>query len=154
MPPAKKHGQMVRAKDVYDVGYILERLPTLNYVNLKEEALDNLRRVKKDSKFMVLGDDEVNIYSLRLYTFKSKGIKCVTCGIEGQFFAKEKHINDNRYHLNLYAIDSNGDEVLMTKDHVIPKCIGGRNNLNNMQPMCKVCNENKGNEMNIKGVAT
>lgn len=40
-------------------------------------------------------------------------------------------------------IDENGKEVLMTKDHVIPKSKGGANDISNYQTMCKRCNEAK-----------
>jgi 5-methylcytosine-specific restriction endonuclease McrA len=55
--------------------------------------------------------------------------------------------NINAYHFNLYAIDDNGDEILMTKDHIIPKSKGGRNHLSNYQPMCCVCNQKKDNKI-------
>ena len=48
------------------------------------------------------------------------------------------------FHLNLYGIN-NGEEVMMTKDHIVPKSKGGSNGLKNMQTMCTVCNEIKGN---------
>lgn len=40
-------------------------------------------------------------------------------------------------------IDENGKEVLMTKDHIIPKSKGGANDISNYQTMCKRCNEAK-----------
>lgn len=47
--------------------------------------------------------------------------------------------------MNLYGYDKDGNEVLMTKDHIVPKSLGGRNCLENYQTMCCVCNCNKGN---------
>jgi hypothetical protein len=43
-------------------------------------------RVRRYHKF---DEFELKINSLRLITFKVKGIKCVQCGIEGTFFAIE-----------------------------------------------------------------
>ena len=85
--------------------------------------------------------------SQRYQTFFTKGCKCVVCGIEGKYFAKERHLQDKTYHLNLYAVDDNGDEILMTKDHIIPRSKGGIDDISNYQTMCKLCNEAKGNKL-------
>jgi hypothetical protein len=53
--------------------------------------------------------------------------------------------------MNLYAIDKNGNEILMTKDHIVPKSKGGANALYNYQPMCSHCNAEKADVM-PKGV--
>lgn len=94
-----------------------------------------------------LDGDMIKVSSWRLYNFKMNGCTCVKCGITGSFFAKEKSSekNDGSYHLNLYAIDKDGNEVLMTKDHVTPKSVGGKNRIENYQTMCVLCNEEKGN---------
>jgi 5-methylcytosine-specific restriction endonuclease McrA len=79
----------------------------------------------------------------RLLTF-IKGTACVSCGIEGVFFAKEKHEqNHPRWHLNLYAVRPGGKEIMMTSDHVWPKSKGGSGSLANRQPMCYRCNTKK-----------
>ena len=75
--------------------------------------------------------------------FKFKGTTCVYCGLEGTFFAVERHPNAMGWHLNLYAVDDIGDEVLMTKDHIVPRAKGGPNTLDNLQPMCTLCNGDK-----------
>lgn len=90
--------------------------------------------------------DMVNVKSQRLFCFKDKGIKCTCCGIEGAYFVKEKTAGvDELYHFNLYALDENGEEVLMTKDHIVPKSKGGKNHIDNYQTMCVECNERKAN---------
>jgi len=94
----------------------------------------------------------VKMDSLRYQLFKSKEVVCVKCGIEGKFFAleccKENCTQDNlSYHFNLYGIDKNGAEVLITKDHIIPKSKGGANHLANMQVMCSPCNQEKDNSL-------
>ena len=43
-------------------------------------------------------------------------------------------------------IDDNGQEVLITKDHIIPKSKGGKDKLDNYQTMCVRCNKRKGNK--------
>ena len=49
--------------------------------------------------------------------------------------------------MNLYAINEKGEEVLMTKDHIEPKSLGGKNSLNNYQTMCTICNCEKGSKI-------
>jgi len=41
------------------------------------------------------------------------------------------------YHFNLYAIDENGNEVMMTKDHILAKARGGKDKIDNFQSCCK-----------------
>jgi len=88
--------------------------------------------------------------SQRYTTFYKNGTGCVECGIEGEFFAKERHTAQETPHLNLYAIDENGEEVLMTKDHIIPESKGGANVIENYQPMCAECNQEKADSVSEK----
>lgn len=85
----------------------------------------------------------VRMNSLRYQVFKKKGVRCVSCGVIGDHFILEYHRGDNNPHFNLYT--KNG--ILMTKDHVIPKCMGGMNRLGNLQPMCVTCNTRKGDKL-------
>lgn len=101
------------------------------------------RKVRKD-----FDGDMIKMTSDRLITFKNSGTKCVDCGMEAKYFVKEKtRDKDEPYHFNLYGIDENGEEVLFTKDHIIPKSKGGANHVSNYQTMCCVCNEKKGNKL-------
>lgn len=87
----------------------------------------------------------VGFGSVRLQTFKEKGTACVNCGLQGKFFAIEATKGRDDWHLNLYAVRPDGTEVLMTRDHIKPKSLGGSNGLTNSQPMCSPCNGKKGN---------
>ena len=105
----------------------------------------SLQDVKKHPEARrMYGGFSVKLYSLRLQTFKVKGIKCVSCEIEGQYFILEEHHKQGTPHFGLYAVDQTGAEVLMTKDHIIPKSTGGKDFLENLQPMCARCNTQKG----------
>ena len=91
---------------------------------------------------------KVGLGSVRYRVYKAKGVTCVRCGIEGQFFAIERHKSQNcsKYHVNLYAIIESGLEIMMTVDHIIPKSKGGHKTVKNLQPMCSRCNSRKGNK--------
>lgn len=94
---------------------------------------------------------EVKMDSQRYEVFKKKGTKCISCGIEGKYFALErshgKANNPNKYHFNLYAKNKHGLEILLTKDHIHPVSKGGRNVLSNYQTMCEKCNSRKGDKI-------
>lgn len=116
-----------------------------------EEVRDKVKDVlfEKDKRLAKVDfdGDLIKGNSQRYQTFFTKGCKCVVCGIEGKYFVKERHLQDKSYHLNLYAVDDNGDEILMTKDHILPRSKGGIDDINNYQTMCKLCNEAKGNKL-------
>lgn len=115
---------------------------------LKPIVLQNFnynKRSKKCKSLEVVIDEET-IYALsdRYKLFFTKGYKCSCCEIEGSFWGLEKDLGSTRYHLNLYGINKVGKETLITKDHIIPKCAGGLNRIENYQTMCCNCNAKKG----------
>jgi hypothetical protein len=112
-----------------------------------DQSIIPLSRRKADNRRVIDGDS-IRMDSHRYWTFKMKGTHCVCCGIEGVFFAKEKHLeSDNRFHFNLYGLDEFGNEVLMTKDHIMPKSKGGKDHIDNYQTMCVRCNVAKGDKL-------
>ena len=89
----------------------------------------------------------VRMESLRYQVFQ-KAVVCVSCGAVGSVFRLQRNDTDknqpaNRAHFNLYALV--GDVwVLMTQDHILPRSKGGKDRLENLQPMCAPCNVRKG----------
>lgn len=118
------------------------------------------------------GGDIVKLVSQRYYLF-AENHKCVRCGLAGLYFAKERSakmvkipiegtgrhsieyrpLNGERssWHLNLYALKTlpNGElrEILMTKDHILPKAKGGLDIMSNYQTMCCICNGHKADKI-------
>jgi len=84
--------------------------------------------------------------SNRIKTFRTKGTKCVKCGVEGTVFYAERSPGQAVPHLNLYAIVE-GEEILITQDHIIPKALSGSDRVYNLQPMCMKCNVHRGAPM-------
>lgn len=96
----------------------------------------------RSGKDIIVDGFRIHPKSLRYMTFYQKGVKCVCCGKMGTHFRLCGEEKTNRRHFNLYADDG----TLITKDHIIPVSKGGRDDVENMQPMCKDCNEAKGNQ--------
>ena len=122
------------------MGYIRkEKLYTIEEVLSKRYLIP---KKKKSDDLVDFDGNLVHMSSHRYQTFAEKGVKCVTCGIEGKYFAleKEKTNAKDRYHFNLYGFDANGNEIML---HIIAKVNGGENHIDNYQPMCAKCNSGK-----------
>jgi len=130
---------------------------------------DILPRIGLNFPRIQLAGHSVKAGSHRLECLK-RSQKCVSCRRVGTLFVLEvqiqspaKGINcfiDNcqlcimnprnvtvatpRPHLNLYHIGKYNQLVLMTQDHIMPKCAGGSNEMENLQTMCRQCNARKG----------
>jgi len=142
LPYPIEHGQYIRIGK-----YTLDEV--LPFVIAPESLLKS--GVKKgSSKYIDITERDydghmVKMTSQRYQLFAVKEVKCVGCGVKGEYFGLEKIKGQegDRYHFNLYGI-KNGVEVLITKDHIIPKSKGGQNILDNYQIMCFDCNIEKG----------
>lgn len=103
--------------------------------------------IPRQKNIVVFDGDPIDMESQRYILFKMQGPVCCKCHLVGTYFAKERTIGQNatRWHFNLYGINKDGRHVLFTKDHIIPKSLGGKNHLSNYQVMCQICNNEKGN---------
>ena len=111
-----------------------------------EQVFDNMGGV------IVVAGKEVSVRSKRYKCYARNGVKCVRCGIEGSYFAAERardtvmvQVVNPKYHLNLYHKTESGGEIMLTVDHILPRSRGGMDVVENMQPMCVICNTAKGN---------
>lgn len=105
--------------------------------------------VREKKVYFQMCGTRFHLISDRYDTFFLKGLSCNYCGIEGKYFWLESNTKDKKtkewtnYHFNLYGIDSNGEEVMLTKDHIVPKSKGGKNCIDNYQCLCVKCNGEK-----------
>lgn len=86
---------------------------------------------------------QVKTAGLRLATFAYKGTTCSCCQLEASFFAVESNNNAQSFHLNLWGVDQNGNEILFTHDHTLARGLGGKDHLSNCTTMCYNCNQKK-----------
>lgn len=105
-----------------------------------EHHLNIQQTMCKNKTNIIVDGYKVHPQSLRYATFYQKGVKCACCGKEGKYFQLCGEDGSDRRHFNLYAEDG----TLMTKDHIIPKAKGGKDTVENLQPMCVKCNKEKG----------
>ena len=68
---------------------------------------------------------------------------CSSCGIKGDIFILRQDPLKN-YHLGLFHITRKLKLIQLTIDHIVPKSLGGTNNIENYQTLCYDCNQEKG----------
>lgn len=137
---AKKFSkQKYLRKETYSPSEVLDFIPDLSTLPPKTK----LKKIKRD-----YDGDAMKMVSDRYYTF-AKSLKCAFCDLVGSIMCKEKsfdkhgNIQEGGFHFNLYAIDANGEEMLMTKDHILAKSKGGLNHIDNYTTCCSKCNFQK-----------
>lgn len=134
---------------------VYERLAILHPNEVLPYVVFAARKKTKDPLLLATWEREyagykVWITSLRYQVFAAKGLRCAHCGIEGRYFALERDLGSKgRCHLNLYALNLSGEEVLLTKDHILLKSQGGADRLENLQPMCVRCNKEKADRLEV-----
>lgn len=108
-----------------------------------EEVFAHLPELHKKKRvdFQVGGKAySVKMSSDRYHLF-NKSPNCISCGLKGVKFLLEQGIEQTP-HFNLYGLE-NDQLILMTKDHTIPRSKGGKNQLDNYETMCSICNNLK-----------
>lgn len=136
----------------FEIEYVLNKyvipIEICELDNKKSKYKFKKLRLKKYTSKSEVGIDgkiyPVHINSQRYELFKSQGYTCVVCGITANVAVLTKELNGRRAHFDFYYKKGN-NYTLFTKDHIIPKSLGGKNLLSNYQPMCSFCNEEKGN---------
>lgn len=82
------------------------------------------------------------------FSLRGQEIRCWCCGVVADRWITDRGKKDaNRPVLNLYATGLSGGPVMMTRDHIIPKRYGGRDDVRNLRPGCEDCNSQRGHEM-------
>lgn len=113
-----------------------------------EEGYKVLEQPTRDAR-MVRGRtvDRPSGWAL-FHHLKGQPIQCHFCGCTADRWvaAKGRRDHQGRPVLNLYADGPNG-VVMMTRDHIIPKSLGGVDDVRNLRPACQPCNETRSNDV-------
>lgn len=131
------------------------------YFQFEQLPLDTLQTfIDRGVSMYDMGFYQLRIDRTRLKTFTTHGCFCHACGASASFMYTEAHMNESIFqkwyfnpydnpkpiaHINLYGW-KNGDLFMLTSDHVIPRSLGGSNSLTNRIPLCRECNQLKGND--------
>ena len=129
--------------------------PRGNYERLGTVDLDTVFEHVKGNRVtaLILGE-VVRVKSLRLKTFAAYEPCCSSpdCGLQASYFAVERSLGKRgaparegeSFHLNLYGINPQGQEVRFTHDHTVARALGGADDDTNTSTMCEPCNKRKG----------
>lgn len=125
----------------------------LRFVRLGLNELPQFVNNRVPRRFDIAGIT-LNCRSTRMkLLFVHKEWTCRCCGIKASFAAVERSPSSKVWKsLNFYGYDWNGQEVLLTWDHIKPRSLGGRNTLQNSQTLCVLCNTIKGNDLHFREI--
>ena len=142
---AKPVSQYKRIAGIHPVDEILPLIGGIEPWHVGKIGPDGKTMPRPKKKYIEMDGVNVKVTSDRYVVFK-KSLACARCGLVGTHFAVERCIADltDSYHFNLYGIDAEGNEILFTKDHIVPRAKGGKNHIDNYQTMCSICNHEKG----------
>ena len=107
--------------------------------------IKTILKIKHQTYIYVNGEKVSNqTDALKMYRrdIKNEVIICKCCKLEATYFALEYNPRF-KWHLNLYGLNTNGNEVMFTKDHRYPLSKTGLDLLKNLQVLCFPCNQKK-----------
>lgn len=77
-----------------------------------------------------------------LFVQERHNLCCCNCNLKASKW--QAYTEKNNYPvLNLYGVNEEGKNILFTRDHIIPKSIGGNEDLRNLRVMCSECNNSR-----------
>lgn len=149
---------MAKSKNTYRIYYDIDyiKILYLNFRKLREELIKKYGFVNKQESpeiyekmnYVMVGKHRIRFDSQRYELFFTSPYSpsCNICGIGGATTYLEKFPNEHVYHINVYGRRGK-KEVMLTKDHIIPKAKGGADIMSNYQILCFDCNQEKSDEI-------
>ena len=121
-----------KIKDLFDL---------INKAQISSNIDRKFKTYTPDS-YIEIKEYKVNLTSQRYQVFKKSTI-CKMCWLKWTHFWLEADVpcfQNKKAHFNLYWINNKWEEILFTKDHIIPKSKWGKDILENYQTLCTKCN--------------
>lgn len=72
-------------------------------------------------------------------------LECKSCSAKSKYALTLFNVNSKK-HMISFVVIIDGDMIPLTKDHVVPKMLGGRDTLKNLQSLCYRCNQEKAHD--------
>lgn len=118
-------------------------------VHVEYPAEEFLKLVNTGKQIFQVGDKtfQAHTNSKRLQIIADNPY-CVICDMQATVARLEQDYASEAIgrppHFNIYGIDEQGNYILFTRDHIIPRSDGGTDDIINQQTMCQKCNAKKG----------
>jgi 5-methylcytosine-specific restriction endonuclease McrA len=110
-------------------------------------VLDSIRSKRTVDGQYVSAPSGVALWKTCRDTYKP--LKCWHCGVEADRFIVKHHKNDMNKPPVLELFAHTGKSlVMMTRDHIVPKSLGGVDHVDNLRPGCETCNGRRKSTMN------
>ena len=107
-----------------------------------EEGFDILAAEQKGDR-LIRGQQVARPAGWALFTnLRGSPIRCWNCGCEADRWVSMKGRRDK---IGVPVLNLFSGTRLMTRDHIIPKSLGGVDHVDNLRPGCDVCNHERGN---------
>lgn len=119
------------------------------FAGFKASAVSPCKRVLDGERFSACSGFDLFL------SLRGRAIACWSCGCVADRWINMSHPSSQNAPpvLNLYAMKVHNRAlgilvpVMMTRDHIIPKALGGVDRVANLRPGCTTCNAKRGTKM-------
>jgi hypothetical protein len=123
-----------RIRQQVHVNYLRNREKKIEYVtSYQRQNIEHIRQYKR-AYHLINRDKRIASRQKRRARLRAGG----------SFTAREWRVLRARYHHTCLCCGKAEPDIKLTPDHVIPLVHGGRNAIDNIQPLCLLCNLKKG----------
>lgn len=127
--------------------YVYGYLEIDEFFTIYDAAIKDSKH-SRNPRFTVSGQ-HLYLYNKNYKLFKRKGVTCVSCNRSANIVVVEGSGHKNFIDANFYHVpeDPTKKAILMTKDHRVPRALGGKDMIPNYNVMCARCNNKKADKI-------